>query len=83
MESDKIIVTVDIHRQNKTADVEMSPDITCNELIAALNSVYGLNFDISDMSKCCLKCENPTALLRGIHTLREYGVRTGSIIHII
>lgn len=83
MLSDKIIIRININSQNRILDVEVSADITCNELVVALNGAYGLNIDVSDISKCSLKCENPTVLLKGVHTLREYGLHNGSLIHIL
>lgn len=82
MNADKLIIRLQLHRQNKMVDIEIPADITCNELVVALNGAYGLELDMSDISKCSLKCENPTALLKGIHTLREYGLHNGSLIHI-
>lgn len=83
MTTDRIIIRLNIHCQNKILDIDIPVDITCNELVIALNSSYGLNIDVSDISKCSLKCENPTALLKGVHTLREYGLHNGSMIHIL
>ncbi len=83
MKTDKIILRVFIHKSKYSIDVEVPINITCNELVIALNNTYNLDFDTSDLSKCCLKCENPTALIRGIHTLKDYGLRNGSIIHIL
>ncbi len=83
MRADKIIVRVNIHKTQRAIDVEVPVNITCNELVIALNSTYGLDYDTSDLSKCYLKCENPTAFIRGIHTLKDYGLRNGSIIHIL
>lgn len=82
MQSDKIIVRINMHRSNKIIDVEIPVNISCNELMVALNSAYGLDMDVSDISKCSLKCENPTVLLKGAHILKEYGLRNGSLIHI-
>lgn len=83
MTTDRIIIRLNIHCQNKILDIDIPVDITCNELVIALNSSYGLNIDVSNISKCSLKCENPTALLKGVHTLREYGLHNGSMIHIL
>lgn len=61
-------------------DLEVPLDISANELVTAINSAYDLGIDTDDMKVCYLKSEDPTVLLKGSRTLREFGVRTGSII---
>ena len=55
--------------------------MTANELVIALNQAYGLGIDLSDITKCYLKTENPIALLKGNKTLEEFGLRNGTIIN--
>ena len=50
------------------------------ELAAALNEAYGLGVDLSDINNCYLKAQNPIMLLKGNRTLKEFGVRNGTII---
>ena len=40
-----------------------------------------LGIRTEDLGQCYLSCENPVALLRGRRTLREIGLRDGSIVH--
>ena len=54
--------------------------ITVNELAAALNEAYELGLDTDDMVNCYLKAENPIVLMKGNHTLEEFGIRNGSLI---
>ncbi len=61
--------------------LELPLHISANELVLALNQVYDLQIDISDIKKCYLKAENPIALLRGNKTLEEYGIRNGSAVY--
>ena len=61
-------------------DLEVPLDISANELVTAINSAYDLGIDTDDMKVCYLKSEEPIVLLKGSRTLREFGVRTGSII---
>ena len=39
--------------------------------------------DTSDLSRCFLRTENPIALLKGNRTLEEFGLRDGTVIHVI
>ena len=60
--------------------IEVPLDLTANELAAALNEAYGLGVDLSDINNCYLKAQNPIMLLKGNRTLKEFGVRNGTII---
>lgn len=75
------IVILNIHKRNMTVDMEIPLDISANELVMALNSVYDLGIDTSDIKNCYLKSENPIALLKGNKTLADFGIRNGSIIN--
>lgn len=81
MEKNNAIIVFRIFRQKKTVDIEVPLDITANELVNALDAAYKLNIDTTDIKKCYLKAENPIALLRGNKTLKEYGVRNGTVIN--
>ena len=81
MNSDKAIIIFNITRKNISVDLEVPLDISANELVTALNAAYGLGIDTTDIKNCYLKSENPIALLRGNRTLRESGIRSGSIIN--
>ena len=58
-------------------------NITANEAIIGLNQAFGLGMDTSDLSRCFLRTENPIALLKGNRTLEEFGLRDGTVIHVI
>ena len=64
------IIIFHIHKEHRTA----------KELAAALNEAYGLGVDLSDINNCYLKAQNPIMLLKGNRTLKEFGVRNGTII---
>lgn len=66
--------------KNFSTDIEIPLDITGNELIIALNEAYRLGINTDNMKECYLKCEDPIVLIKGIKTLEEYGIRTGSIL---
>jgi uncharacterized ubiquitin-like protein YukD len=82
MNIDKIIAILHIHKKCLKVDVEIPLDITVNELIIGLNEGFHLGLDISDLSKCYLKTENPIAFLKGNKCIVEYGLRNGTTINI-
>ena len=69
------IIIFHIHKEHRTVDLEVPLD-----LAAALNEAYGLGVDLSDINNCYLKAQNPIMLLKGNRTLKEFGVRNGTII---
>lgn len=75
------IVILNIHKRNMTVDLEIPLDISANELVMALNSVYDLGIDTTDIKNCYLKTENPIALLKGNKPLADFGIRNGSVIN--
>ena len=81
MDSEKAIIIFNIVKKNTSVDLEVPLDITANELVNALNTAYELGIDTTDIKNCYLKAERPVALRRGTRTLRESGIRTGSIIN--
>ena len=82
MSGSKIIITVNILKQEASKDVEIPLDISANELCDALFQKY-IPDRYGNMKKYYLRSERPIALLRGEKTLREYGLRDGSVINII
>lgn len=81
MDREKVIIIFHAVKQGITVDLEVPLDISANELVLALNAAYELGIDTTDIKNCYLKAENPIALLRGNRTLREFGIRSGSIVH--
>lgn len=81
MDKETAIVTFRNYKINSETDIEIPLDISANELVIALNNAYGLEIDTGNVNKCFLRAENPIALLRGKKTLREYGIRNGSVIY--
>ncbi len=82
MDREKAIVIVNLFRVGQAIDVEVPLTISANEFAAGLNRAFSLGMDTSDVKSCCLKAENPIALLRGEKTLAEFGVRNGTRINI-
>lgn len=81
MDKEKIIVILNLHQRNEQHDLEIPTDITAVELITGLNEAYDLGISVSELSRACLKSENPIALLRGNKLIREYGLHNASVIH--
>lgn len=81
MDNEKAIIIFNIVEKNTSVDLEVPLDISANELVNALNTAYELGIDTTDIKNCYLKAEKPVALLRGNKTLREFGIRNGSIIN--
>lgn len=82
MNNERIIAILHIHKKSQKFDVDIPLDITVNELIIGINEGFKLGLDISDLSKCYLKTENPTAFLKGNKCIVEYGLRNGTTINI-
>jgi hypothetical protein len=61
--------------------LEIPLDISANEFCSALFTKY-LPALPKDARQYYLKAERPIALLRGERTLREYGLRDGSVVNI-
>jgi uncharacterized ubiquitin-like protein YukD len=80
---ERAIVILKIHNRDFVTDLDVPLDISANELLAGLNEAYGLGIDTGNAANCYLRAENPIALLRGSKTLSEYGVRNGTVIHIV
>lgn len=62
-------------------DMEVSLDITANDLVLALNETFLLGIDTNKIVECYLYAEEPIALIRGNKTLNDIGIRNATIIH--
>ena len=83
MGRERIVAVLERHREGKRTDVDLPLNITANEAIIGLNQAFGLGMATSDLSRCFLRTENPIALLKGNRTLEEFGLRDGTVIHVI
>jgi hypothetical protein len=81
MAANSAIITLNLIRAGKSRDLEVPLDISASELCAALFQKY-LPEQHGDVQQYYLKAERPIALLRGERTLREYGIRDGSVVNI-
>lgn len=80
MDQETVIIILDLVKRKKTVDLEVPLNITANELVIALNTAYGLGINTNNIKNCYLKAERPIALLRGNRTLKEFGIRDGTVI---
>lgn len=67
-------------KDSQEIDLDIPLDISANDLVSALNTIYDLKLDISDSKNCFLKSEAPIALLKGSKLLKDFGIREGSVI---
>lgn len=81
MDNDYVVIVFNMHKRKISVDLEIPLYISANELVIALNSAYNLGIDVSDIKNCYLKSENPIALLKGNKSLKEFGIRNGSVIN--
>lgn len=78
----RAIITVNLIKSGICHDLDVPLDISANELCSVLFQKY-LPEQFGDMQQYYLKAEKPIALLRGERTLREYGIRHGSVINMM
>lgn len=81
MAKETAVIIFNILKRNISVDLEVPLGITANDLFNALNTAYDLKVDASAITNCYLKVENPIVLLRGNKTLKEFGLRNGSVIN--
>ncbi|MBE6901024.1 MAG: hypothetical protein E7478_00960 [Ruminococcaceae bacterium] len=81
MDQNSAVITVNLLKYGASYDLEVPLDISANELCSALFQMFFPQKQ-NDMNQYYLKAEKPITLLRGERTLREYGIRNGSIINI-
>lgn len=76
------ICILEIRETEETMDLEIPLDISAAALILALRQTFQSARAAGEPKDSYLKCENPLALLHGSRTLREWGVRDGTILHL-
>lgn len=81
MDREKAIIIFEITKSKQSVDLEIPLNISANDLVLALNSAYDLGIEVSNIKNCYLKAERPIALLKGNKSLKDFGVRNGTIIY--
>ena len=79
---DKVVVILKRAKNDPGIDVEIPTNISANELIYGLNQGFSLGINMDNPRECFLRAENPIALLRGEKSVKEFGIRNGSTIHV-
>ena len=79
--SSHAIITVRLMHLNKSYDLEVPLDISAGELCSALFEMY-MPEKKEGVAQHYLRAERPIALLRGERSLRDYGIRDGTLINI-
>jgi len=82
MLSTHAIITVKLIESNESHDLEVPLDISAGELCLAIFEMYLPEY-LDNVQYHYLRAERPIALLRGERSLREYGIRDGSVINIM
>lgn len=65
---------------NLKKELEVPLSMSANEFCRALITTYLHITDEKELYNCYLKSENPIALIRGMKTLGDFGLRNGSIV---
>lgn len=80
MDSEYVTIIFKIVKKDEQYDLSVPLYISANDLMIALNASFNLGVDVSNIKNCFLSAERPIALLRGEKTLKEHGIRNGSVI---
>lgn len=73
-------IIVEFHWNNQSKDIEIPLDISCDELIYALNEGIGLAIDVDNKQSFQFVADNPKTLIVGEKSVEEIGLRDGAII---
>ena len=80
MNGEKAIITFEMVKRQTTVDLEVPLDISADELVKALNKAYNLELDCDNPRNCYMPAENPIVLLKGNRTLKDFGIRNGTVL---
>ena len=73
-------VVVEFRWGNNSKDIEVPLNITCEELIHALNYGIGLGIDERDTRSYSIRSSNPPVYVGGTMTIEEIGLLDGSTL---
>ena len=76
-----VVITFIDEQKNLYHDLEVPDEISADEFVQALQIAYGFENKPEDQRNCYMRMEYPIALLRGSHSLKELGMRNGSIVY--
>ncbi|MBR6569393.1 MAG: hypothetical protein IKK75_02965 [Clostridia bacterium] len=76
-----LVITFIDEEKKQSHDLEVPDEITADELVSALQTAYHLRSRLLDSSSQYMRMEFPIGLIKGKNTLKELGMRNGSIIY--
>lgn len=76
-------IVVEFRWGNNSKDIEVPLNITCDELIHALNYGIGLGIDERDTRSYSITSTNPRIYVGGSATIEEIGLLDGSTLVLI
>lgn len=80
-EKERITILFRWEQKNIELDLDIPTDITAHSFVLALNEALDLDINTDDLSNCYLKTEEPIALLKGNHILKDFGLHDGTIVN--
>lgn len=81
MKEDRILIEFYRDRSGPARELDVPADLSAQDLVRALNEVYRLGMDPANPREFFLQGEEPIALIRGKHTLKELGLHDASRVY--
>lgn len=82
MEQEKVIVVLNLMKQNRQLDLEIPLDISVYDLVSALKETFQLSIEIKNIHECYIRTENPIGFFKGKQILADCRIMNGTIINI-
>lgn len=76
-----VVITFVDEEKNQNHDLEVPDEISADEFVAALHIAYKMQGSTADRRNAFMRMEYPIALIKGSHSLKELGMRNGSIVY--
>lgn len=76
-----LVITFVDEEKNQHHDLEVPDEISADEFVNALQLVYKLHGSTVNPRDAYMRMEYPVGLIKGSHSLRELGMRNGSIVY--
>lgn len=81
MQEDRILIEFYRDRGGPARELDVPADLSAQDLVRALNEAYRLGMDPANPREFFLRAEEPIALIRGKHTLKELGLHDASRVY--
>lgn len=76
-----LVITFVDEEKNQHHDLEVPDEISADELIVALHTAYKMQGSTADPRNAYMRMEYPIGLIKGSNSLKELGMRNGSIVY--